>query len=293
MLSVLAKANIMSISITAQEKQILTKVSIPPRPQALMKISQEAKKTEPNMQVIADAIAEDAAVSAAVLQVVNSAAFRRIKEIDSIRQAVMTLGIKRIFPLVKAVALRSALPENDDLKEFWQSSAMVASACTHFSKLINKPELVDTVYMLGLFHNAGIPIMLQAFDGYNSILAKGLSEGWQDITDIERIQYQTTHTTLGALLAQQWNLAKPMIEVIYYFHDTDGIFESGELNQMSLYLLAILKLARSVVDGILRGNENTSEWLLVEEQILEFLSLEQMELDEMREKVTILLKEEN
>lgn len=293
LLFVLAKANIMSISITAQEKQLLAKVSIPPRPQALMKISQEAKKPEPNVQVIADAIAEDAAVSAAVLQVVNSAAFRRIKKIDSIRQAVMTLGIKRIFPLVKAVALRSALPENDNLKEFWQSSAMVASACTHFSKLINKPELADTVYMLGLFHNAGVPIMLQAFEGYPDILAKGLSDGWQDITELERSKFQTTHSTLGALLAQQWNLANPMVEVIYYFHDIDGIFESGELSKISLYLLAILKLSRSVVDGILRGNENTPEWLLVEEQIQEFLSLDQMELDEMREKVTALLKEEN
>ncbi len=282
----------MSISITAQEKQLLAKVSIPPRPQALMKISQEAKQPEPNVQVIADAIAEDAAVSAAVLQVVNSAAFRRVNEISSIHQAVMTLGIKRIFPLVKAVALRSALPENDDLKEFWQSSAMVASACTHFSKLINKPELADTVYMLGLFHNAGVPIMLQAFDNYHEVLKKGINEGWQDITELERNQFQTTHSTLGALLAQQWNLAKPMVEVIYYFHDTEGIFESGELNKISLYLLAILKLARSAVDGILRGDENTSEWLLVEDQILEFLSLEQMELDDMREKVITLLKEE-
>lgn len=87
----------MAISITAKEKQILAKVNIPPRPQALMTITGEAKKTEPNIKVIADAIAEDAAISAAVLQVVNSAAFRRAKSISSIQQAVMTLGIKVYF----------------------------------------------------------------------------------------------------------------------------------------------------------------------------------------------------
>ena len=43
----------MAIVITAQEKKILASVSIPPRPQALMKIAQEAKQAEPNVKVIA------------------------------------------------------------------------------------------------------------------------------------------------------------------------------------------------------------------------------------------------
>ena len=140
----------MSISVTPQEKQILANVTIPPRPQALMKISQEAKQPEPNVKLIADAIAEDAAISAAVLQVVNSAAFRRAKKVESIHQAVMTLGIKRIFPLVKAGALKSALPENNDLIEFWQSSSMVASACSIYAELIGKPELADNAHTISV-----------------------------------------------------------------------------------------------------------------------------------------------
>ena len=136
----------MSISVTPQEKQILANVTIPPRPQALMKISQEAKQPEPNVKLIADAIA----ISAAVLQVVNSAAFRRAKKVESIHQAVMTLGIKRIFPLVKAVALKSALPENNDLIEFWQSSSMVASVCSIYAELIGKPELADNAHTISV-----------------------------------------------------------------------------------------------------------------------------------------------
>ena len=136
----------MAISVTSQEKEILSNVSIPPRPQALLKIAQEAKKTEPNVKFIAETISEDAAIAAAVLQVVNSAAFARINKINSIQQAVMILGIKRIFPLVKAVALKSALPANNNLREFWQSSSLVASACMLFCQALNKPELTDNAY---------------------------------------------------------------------------------------------------------------------------------------------------
>ena len=67
-------------------------------------------------------------IAAAVLQVVNSAAYRRAKEIDSIQQAVMTLGFRRVFPIVKAVALKSALKSDYDLNEFWRYNEWVASA---------------------------------------------------------------------------------------------------------------------------------------------------------------------
>lgn len=275
----------MSIKVTAQEKEILAKVSIPPKPQALINITQEAKKPEPNINVIANAISEDPAISAAVLQVVNSAAYAQRNKVSSIKQAVMTLGIKRAFPLVKAVALRSALPENDDLKEFWQSSALVASACTMYSLLLKQPDLADNAYMLGLFHNAGIPIMLQTFDDYHDVLVKGINEGWQDINEIEVEKYHTSHTTLGALLAQQWQLPQVMIDVIYYFHDTQGIFVSGDLTKAGLYLLAILKLARSSVDGVLHGNADTEEWALVQKDIFELLNLDDEKLAKMRNLV--------
>lgn len=282
----------MTISVTAQEKEILSTVNIPPRPQALMKIATEAKQPEPNIKIIADAIIEDTAISAAVLQVVNSVAFARAKRLDSIHQAVMTLGMKRIFPLVKAVALKSALPENADLNEFWQSSSMVASACTLYANLLHKSELADNAYMLGLFHNAGVPIMLQSFNDYHDILIKGINEGWEDISELERSKYHTSHTTLGALLAQQWKLPKAMVEVIYYFHDVEGIFESDELSKISLYLLSILKLARSSVDGILRGESNTKEWLMVRDHVMELFNIDELQLEEIQAEVNQKLSEE-
>lgn len=57
-------------------------------------------------------------ISAAVLQVVNSAAFRRAREIDSIDQAIMTLGLKRLVPLVKAVALRATVGQNTEIAQW-------------------------------------------------------------------------------------------------------------------------------------------------------------------------------
>ncbi len=282
----------MAIVITEQEKKILANVKIPPRPKALVTINEEMKKPEPSIQVIADTISEDPSISASVLFIVNSAAYRRQNVITSIHQAVMTLGIKRVFPLVKAVALKNSLPENHLLTTFWDTASLVASACSMYVRLLERPELVDNAYMMGLFHNAGVPVMLQAFDGYDLILHKGINEGWEDICEMEQKQFNTSHALLGAVLAKQWKLSTPMVDVIYYFHEVDGIFESGELSNLGLFLLCVLKLARSSVEGVLKNNPDTPEWLLVREQVLEYLEIDELHLDDMRESVSELLQAE-
>lgn len=282
----------MAIVITEQEQAILASVKIPPRPKALMTINDEMQQPEPSIKVIADIISEDASLSASVLFIVNSAVYRREKVIRSIHQAVMTLGIKRIFPLVKAVALKNSLPENDLLNTFWDTSSLVALACSQYVELLNRPDLVDNAYMMGLFHNAGIPVMLQAFDGYGSMLKKGIDEGWEGICELEQNKFNTSHTLLGAVLAQQWKLSTPMVDVIYYFHEGDGIFESDELSDIGLFLFCVLKLARSSVEGLLKNDYDTNEWLLVEEQVMEYLKVDEHNLDNMRESISELLQNE-
>ena len=90
----------MSISLTDKEKAILRSVSIPPRPEALIKFSEETKKSEPNISRVSEILQNDVGICAAILQVVNSSAFRRAKEIESIDQAIMILGLKRLIPSI-------------------------------------------------------------------------------------------------------------------------------------------------------------------------------------------------
>ena len=222
----------MAIRITPEEKQILRSVTIPPRPEALLKFSEEAKKPEPNIGKIAEAIHSDVGISSAILQVVNSAAFRRMKEIESIDQAVMVLGLKRLVPLVKAVALKSTVGNDSALNEFWQDQSSIATACSIIANEIEKPDLSNHGYMLGLFHSAGVPILYQHFDDYSEVLSLAASQGWDACIEYEYEKYHTSHTTIGALLAQQWKLPKAMIDVIYYH--IDSLYLTSSENRRSI-----------------------------------------------------------
>lgn len=276
----------MPISITEQEKAILQKVVIPPRPEALLKISEEGKKPEPDVGKIAQAITEDVSISASVLQVVNSAAFRRSKEIESIQQAVMTLGFKRLLPLVKSVALKSSMGESEKLATFWEQATKIATAASVTAEMLNKPSLKDHSYMLGLFHNAGITILLLANEDYSEILQMAEEHGWPSVTDEERGRYGTCHTTISALLGQRWKLPPVMSEVIYYQFDVEGLYSSGELPSIGLDLMSILKLARHVVFGSSNSESEDPEWVQVEDDILHRFDLTEEELENLIEQNT-------
>lgn len=277
----------MAIEITTAEKRLLQKVSIPPRPQTLLTVSSEAKKEEPNVSVIADAIAADVGIAAAVLQVVNSAAYRRAKEVDSIQQAVMTLGFRRIFPIVKAVALKSSLKSDYDLNEFWRYNEWVASACVMVSEAVGKPELRDHAYMLGLFQSSGIPIMLSEFDDeYSELLNASSSQPWPELIEQEQRQFNTTHSTMSALLAQQWKLPKVVVEVIYYLFDDSSIFlTSSGRSDLALDLLGILKLSRYAVDLRTRSLAGEKEWESVQDGVLEHFQIDDFKVEETVELV--------
>ncbi len=272
----------MAIEITTAEKRLLQRVSIPPRPETLLTVSREAKKSEPDVTVIAESISADMSIAAAVLQVVNSAAYRRAREVDSIQQAVMTLGFRRVFPIVRAVALKSALTSDYDLSEFWRYNEWVAGACVMIAEAIGRPELRDHAYMLGLFQSSGIPVMLAEFDDYADLLNSAESTPWQQVQAKELELFQTTHTTIGALLAQQWKLPKIVVEVIYYLFEDSSIFNhSSELDNLTLDLLGILKISRYAIDLRTRSLAGEEEWQYVQDGVLEHFQIDEFKVDEM------------
>jgi HD-like signal output (HDOD) protein len=273
----------MTIEITAAEKAILRDVTIPPRPEALLKISSEGKKEQPDMSIISQAISEDVGISSSVLQIVNSAAFRRVNKIQSIKQAVMTLGIKRLLPLIKSVALKSSMGESERLASFWDHASKIATVASFAAELLQKPALKDHAYMLGLFHNAGVPIMMLKYADYSEVLTLANTNGWNNVADLERQKYQTTHTVVGALLGQKWNLPAVMNDVIYYQFDVEDLYESGELSKTGLDLLSLLKLSRYVVDYAKTGHTENTEWAQVEDAILNHFNLSEEDIENHRE----------
>lgn len=276
----------MPISLTNEEKAILRSVSIPPRPEALIKFSEETKKAEPNISRVSEILQDDVGICAAILQVVNSSAFRRAKEIESIDQAIMILGLKRLVPLVKAVAVKAAVGTDSTMAKFWDLQTDIAHIASIVAMKFDKPALSNHAYMLALFHGVGVAILNQHFDDFEAVMSYASENNWDEAAKLQFEKYQTNHATIGALLAQQWRLPKVMINIIYYQHDTDGLFQSQELDKVGLDLLCILKLSRHCAFLKEQPSEINGEWQNIMDDVIDHLDMEEEQLFSIIEEIT-------
>ncbi|MCE2572846.1 HDOD domain-containing protein [Motilimonas eburnea] len=264
-------------SLTTKEKQVLAGLIIPPQPDTLMQLLAEADKPEPDINKIGKLIAADIAISSVILQLVNSAEAMLCNKVTSAQKAVLILGLTRTLPLVRAIALQNAFEPSPAMTRFWQQANQLGLTCIRVAKLLNKPQLTEQAYMLGLFHMAGIPMMLLSFDNYETdMLPKAEQTGWQSLLNDEKAYYGSTHPTVAAMLAKNWQLPRPLIELIFHQYDLTALRGSQFVNELGLTLLAIIKLARR---ACLPASD--TEWQASEAFVLAQLSLNQEQLDEL------------
>ena len=270
----------MLFTITPEEKQILDGIQLPICPKILINIVTESKKDDPNMYLISQWISEDIGIASAVLKIINSPIYARSVNIDSISQAVMLLGFHRVLALVKTVALKASIPCKNDLSSFWQLSTEIAQSALNICHFLEKSKYGDTAYMLGLFHMAGIPVLLDKFDQYTPMFKDHKTTGLLALSQQEHALFGTTHTTLSSIIAQQWGIKSAQYSTIYYTYDCEGIFDSSELNEESLTLLSVIKIARKCI--FMRHNiEHEAEWNHVKDSIETFLKMDESDIDEL------------
>ena len=102
--------------------QLFSKIKqLPVIPQLLHELMQSFSDENARIDLIAQKIAMDQVISAKVLKMANSAAYRRGNEVTSIEQAVIRLGFNRLRSLVVASSIMTSFktPANFDRNKFW------------------------------------------------------------------------------------------------------------------------------------------------------------------------------
>ncbi|MCE0555875.1 MULTISPECIES: HDOD domain-containing protein [unclassified Motilimonas] len=266
----------MATNLSSKEKRVLSELIIPPQPDTLLKLLEEADKKEPKIDILAELIASDMAMSSVILQLVNSAEYMLYKKVTSVHKAVLMLGLARTIPLVKAIALKNAFEQSPALVNFWQQINQLGLASIRVAKQLKKPQLAETAYMLSLFHMAGIPVMIVSFDNYETdMLPRAKQDGWYHLLKPEKDYYGSCHPTIAAMLAQRWQLPKQLIEIIYHQYDLAELTRSKYVNTIGLDLISIIKIARRACLP-----EGEDEWQGCEQIILDQLQLDQEQLND-------------
>jgi HD-like signal output (HDOD) protein len=274
----------MQIDMTAEQAQATLKgITIPPRPTILMELGSLLKREGVDVRLVADRVARDVALSSAVLKTVNSPMFALKSKCASVQQAVQLLGMKSIFSLVTALALRNfAAGGGVSLERFWDSAEKVAGLAAFIAGTLPRVSR-EEAYTFGLFRDAGIPVLLLRWPEYGATL-KASAGARCLITTVEDERHGTNHAVVGYLLARSWALPAHLCQAIQRHHDL-SVYEAGDsVSGGALTLIAVNRLAENLHDTALRLR-NDEEWDEVGDRVLNYLGIADGEYSDLREEV--------
>ncbi len=278
----------MSNQLTDEQVQkILHGIHVPPQPQILVDLQMEQIMPEPDIKRIANLIAKDVGLSGTMLKFVNSPFYGLANKISSIEQAVSLLGINTVINILNGLAIKGEMSDEAiiELTTFWDTANDIAMVCAAIAKKVGY-RTPDEAYTLGLFHNAGIPLMLSRFENYIALMEKAYSGNYERVIDIENEKFNTNHCVVGYYVAKSWNLPLHICQVIAEHHNTQQIFAVKDgRNQQQKTLLAVLKLAEHICGNykVLGLQDNDPEWESSKGDILEYLGLTNYDIEDLKE----------
>jgi len=191
-------------------------------------------------------ISQDQSLTAQCLHLANSPLFGHWQQIETLRGAVVSLGMERMRDITTACCLLNLAPRNCpvDPTAFWEHALGVALASRYFARAIHFPD-PDKAYLAGLLHDFGV---IMSFWVAPKEYAQAFSQaqaGHIPLIEVEEQLLGVGHTEVGHILAEKWHMPADLIQVIARHHDVAAAKEHRAL--VALVALADLLCRMSAI----------------------------------------------
>lgn len=224
-------------------------IKIPEFPQEVIELDAEIQSKFANTQNITKIIERNTTLSGEVIKLANMPIMKATSPVNSIRDAVNTMGLKNIYNLVVIAAFKRMFSSKGLHRDISDNSVDVAFCMAFLTEEVHGIPR-DEAYLVGLFHNVGC-LMLASKDeeAYQKIFNSGMTNPIK-VLNKEQETFNTNHTFVGLLVAKKWQLPTELLNVIMLHHTA----EVSKINddRVRTYV-AMLKIANAIVAEISLG----------------------------------------
>lgn len=203
------------------EELVAKNLNLVSLPEICIQVQELADSSMSTAESIGEVISTDAALSARLLKIVNSAFYGMPSRIDTISRAVNLLGMRELKNLTFAASAAEVFsdipPDLVDMAGFWQHSI--------YTGLVARQLAVDChvlhaerLFTAGLLHDVGrllIYIKLPELAAQAEIMRQ---ESERHLCDIEDELLGFDHSEVGYALLSEWKLPGNLCATIRYHH---------------------------------------------------------------------------
>ena len=198
--------------------------AIPSLPKLYVEVTSELQKGDPSIPRIAELVSQDMAMTAKVLQLVNSAFFGLRCQVSSAMQAIQMLGLDTLRALVLSTHVFEKFRSNSlgeaEMSYLWKHSLVVASYAKKIAALEKVDrQTMDACFTAGLLHDSGKLVLSSALSNrYNEVLAL-VRKGGCNLFAAEKQILGCSHAEVAAYLLGLWGLPPAVIEGVAWHHE--------------------------------------------------------------------------
>lgn len=171
----------------------------------------------------------DPVIVARILAAANSSAFGLSSRVDSMREAILLLGLEEIRSITLATAIIDRFnmkSANFDPRMLWRHSIGVAT-CARVIAEQNQYN-AEMAFTAGLLHDIGqLLLFVVAPKLFEEVLVRRQRLD-ETIIAAEQAVFGFNHAIVGGELIKQWRLPDDIVDGIYGHHDP----ESGKFGEM-------------------------------------------------------------
>ena len=196
-------------------------------PEVCIRLNEMVEDPRYSAMEVGDVIGRDAALTAQLLRLVNSAFFNFPAKVSTITRAVMIIGERELRYLVLAMSAVKAFAnvpvELVSMETFWRHCVY----CGVVAKLIAVRCNVlhsERLFVAGLLHDIGLLVTLNRVPELERVALHRAASMEEPVFMAEQEVFGQScdHAAVGGALLKSWNLPPDLCDTVAYHHNVAG-----------------------------------------------------------------------
>lgn len=230
------------LSIPELHSQLSRLDAIPSVPAILLPVLRYLAEPAESVDVqrVVELVAHDKSLAAQTLHMANSPLFGHSSHIDSVRAAVLALGVSRMREIAGTCCLLRLTPIQTAHVEphvYWEHSLACALVARKLARRAGYQD-PEKAYLAGLLHDLGFIVNMLLFPEQFWQVVQTAKREKAALGLVEQRLFGFDHTLSGELLAAKWSLSADLQEVIRRHHQPD----SAQVDRVLVGIVAISDL---------------------------------------------------
>ena len=257
---------------------------------AMQEVSRLLDDPSTNTDSLSKTIGKDQGLATKILSIANSPLYGLSRKVTTIEFAILIIGFQDIKNIVIALSMVESFKGKTDKyfnqKTFWLHSIITANAARKMALDLGY-RIGGEAFIAGLLHDLSIPVIHKYFHSHFLKIVALVEGTGISFEEAEKQELGYSHSEIGSLLVEKWNLAETLKENILYHHKPSA---SNKENVIT----AIIHLADYMTQHFKIGDFYWDEGMELDETILPTLKFDSREkLDEFIEGYRELFEQES